>query len=412
MKIEFLAKQVVKRLVDAGHIAYYAGGWVRDYLLSRSCDDVDIATSATPEEVSKLFSKTVAVGASFGVMVVIFKGRSFEVATFRRDGAYINGRQPVDVIYSKPQEDAFRRDFTINGMFFDPLKEKIFDFVGGKEDLEKGVIRAIGSPLERFSEDRLRMIRAVRFTTRFDFILDGETKKAIQKKAKELFPSVSVERIWQELSSMVDDQTFSESILLLHDLNLLAEVFPALSGLSKEDLSKRLQPISHFPKGVPAILYVFQLFPHFDKEERFVMCKYLKVSNRESQLALLALEARNLLFQDVEAVDWVHFYACEGSDLCLQVAIACFSSAEDRKRLQAEERSRKTYLSKHIKRSKEHKPLLTAKRLILEGVRPGRSMGSLLREAERIAVEQDLEDEQELLDRLKKTRVWEESNNA
>src|SRR5437588_6070463 len=167
--MEEAARKVAARLRDAGHIAYFAGGCVRDMVRGLTPKDYDIATDATPEVVQKIFPRTYAVGAHFGVIVVLENEFQFEVATFRSDDVYIDGRRPSAVHFSSPEEDAKRRDFTINGMFFDPEKNEVIDFVGGRTDLEAKLIRAIGQPTQRFAEDRLRLLRAVRFATTLAF---------------------------------------------------------------------------------------------------------------------------------------------------------------------------------------------------------------------------------------------------
>src|SRR5256714_15418872 len=161
--MESAAREIARRLRERGNIAYFAGGCVRDLLRDQAPKDFDIATDARPETVQKLFPQTYAVGAHFGVIVVLENEFQFEVATFRSDGAYLDGRHPVEVHFASAEEDAARRDFTINGMFFDPEKEAVIDFVGGRAGLEPRLIRAIGDPAQRFAEDRLRMLRAVRF---------------------------------------------------------------------------------------------------------------------------------------------------------------------------------------------------------------------------------------------------------
>ena len=164
-----IATSIVKKLQDAGYLAYFAGGWVRDFILKKPSDDIDIATSASVDEVQRLFPKTIPVGVAFGIVIVVQDNHQFEVATFRKDRGYVDGRRPVGIDPASPEEDAQRRDFTINGMFYDPIQDKIFDYVDGMKDLKKGIIRAIGDPNARFLEDRLRMMRAVRYSTRFDF---------------------------------------------------------------------------------------------------------------------------------------------------------------------------------------------------------------------------------------------------
>ncbi|MGH7200793.1 MAG: CCA tRNA nucleotidyltransferase, partial [Planctomycetaceae bacterium] len=194
------ALEVVRRLREAGHQALWAGGCVRDLLLGREPQDYDVATDAVPETVRDLFGRrrTLAVGASFGVIIVRGPQSEVEVATFRTDLGYSDGRRPDAVAFSTPQEDAQRRDFTINGMFYDPIAERIIDYVGGEEDLKRRIIRAIGRPEDRMAEDKLRMLRAVRFAARFDFAIDPATLTAIQQQARELV-IVSAERIAAEM---------------------------------------------------------------------------------------------------------------------------------------------------------------------------------------------------------------------
>ncbi|MDQ3118060.1 MAG: CCA tRNA nucleotidyltransferase, partial [Verrucomicrobiota bacterium] len=178
-KTETVAREIVARLRAKGHVAYFAGGSVRDLLRGQTPKDIDIATNARPEAVQEIFPRTYAVGAHFGVIVVLENGLQFEVATFRSDGAYLDGRRPTEVHFASAKEDAARRDFTINGMFFDPAADKVIDFVGGRGDLEARVIRAIGDPAQRFAEDRLRLLRAVRFATTLDFEIDPFTWEAL-----------------------------------------------------------------------------------------------------------------------------------------------------------------------------------------------------------------------------------------
>jgi poly(A) polymerase len=196
--MESAARDIARRLRAAGHVAYFAGGCVRDLLRGEAPKDLDIATDATPEVVQKIFSRTYAVGAHFGVIVVLENEFQFEVATFRSDGAYLDGRRPVEVHFATAEEDAARRDFTINGMFFDPEKNEVIDFVGGRADLERKLIRAIGDPAQRFAEDRLRMLRAVRFATVLGFQIEPATWDAVVAHATSI-DEISFERIREEL---------------------------------------------------------------------------------------------------------------------------------------------------------------------------------------------------------------------
>ena len=219
---------VLKRLREAGHEALLAGGCVRDMLLGRKCSDYDIATSAVPEEVRRLFKRVLMIGAKFGVVMVIHDHCQVEVATFRSDLSYSDGRRPDDVCFTTAREDAERRDFTINGMFYDPIADEVIDYVGGRKDLDRKIIRTIGSPDRRFAEDYLRMIRAVRFAVRLDFTIDSATAEAIGKYAPNI-STISGERVCDELSKMLSDKSAGPAMETLQRVALapavLAELF-------------------------------------------------------------------------------------------------------------------------------------------------------------------------------------------
>jgi poly(A) polymerase len=218
---------VLKHLRQAGHQALLAGGCVRDMLLGRKCSDYDIATSAAPDEVRKLFNRVLMIGAKFGVVMVLHENRQVEVATFRSDLSYTDGRRPDGVTFTTPRQDAKRRDFTINGMFYDPITEEIIDYVGGQEDLARKLVRTIGSPDRRFAEDYLRMMRAVRFAVRLDFAIDEATAAAIEKHAKNI-ATISGERICDELSKMLAEKSAQLAIETLHRVGLADKVLGEL----------------------------------------------------------------------------------------------------------------------------------------------------------------------------------------
>jgi len=226
------AGDVVHRLRAAGHEAYWAGGCVRDELLGRTPADYDVATAARPEQVRALFGhrRTLAVGASFGVITVLGPrdAGQVEVATFRVDAAYTDGRHPAGVTFCSAREDASRRDFTINGLFLDPLSGDVHDFVGGRVDLDAGIVRAIGVPAQRFAEDHLRMLRAIRFTAFFGFVLEADTRAAIERMAH-LVVGVSPERIAMELRGMAERAGRRQAFELLEEIGLAREVLPDLS---------------------------------------------------------------------------------------------------------------------------------------------------------------------------------------
>ena len=228
--LSLVATKLVRRLRKSGFIAYFAGGCVRDALLRKQPKDIDIATDAEPDDVQKLFARTVAVGAKFGVVRVLEGGSEFEVATFRSDGVYLDGRRPVTVTFSSPEEDAKRRDFTINGMFYDPVQDQVVDFVGGKSDLEHRLVRAIGDPRERFSEDHLRLLRAVRFAAALDFEIDSATWQAVTGNAHQI-RTVSQERIRDELMKIMADPHRVRGLDLLDQSGLLPNILPEVTRM-------------------------------------------------------------------------------------------------------------------------------------------------------------------------------------
>ena len=218
------ALAILKRLREAGRVAYFAGGCVRDLLLGKAPKDYDVATDAPPGKVRELFRNTQAVGAAFGVILVRLGGSQIEVATFRADACYDDGRHPTSVRFTTAEEDAKRRDFTINGLFLDPAEDKVIDYVGGRADLEAKVVRAIGEPAARFDEDSLRLLRAVRFAARLGFEIEAGTFDAIRRHAPQL-KRISPERIAEELRIMLTPPTRGRAWELLWGLGLLPVIF-------------------------------------------------------------------------------------------------------------------------------------------------------------------------------------------
>jgi len=223
------AEKIVKTLKEKGFTAYFAGGMVRDMLLNREIADVDIATDAKPEDVEKIFKKTHPIGREFGVMLVILGEHAFEVATFRGEGDY-DGRKPGRVFFTDAEEDAKRRDFTVNGMFWDPLEKKVLDFVDGEKDLKKQLIRFIGNPEERVAEDHLRILRGVRFRNLLNFEYEEKTKEAIQNNIHSL-QQISGERIRDELSKMMEDENRGKAFRDLEEFGILELLMPELEKL-------------------------------------------------------------------------------------------------------------------------------------------------------------------------------------
>lgn len=220
---------IYHRLVSKGYCAFLAGGCVRDALLGVVAHDLDIATNATPDQIESLFEKTVNVGKSFGVMRVLLDGADIEVATFRTDGEYKDGRRPEAVIFSSPQEDAQRRDFTINALFFDLQSEEILDFVEGQQDLVKKIIQTVGNARQRFQEDQLRLLRAARFAAQLDFVIEERTFRAMTELASTV-KNVSGERLRDELGKLLKSKNVSRGLQAMNDSGLMRELFPWHQG--------------------------------------------------------------------------------------------------------------------------------------------------------------------------------------
>jgi len=241
--MESAARNIVRRLREAGHEALFAGGCVRDSLMGKVPHDFDIATSARPEQVQALFPRTVPVGVQFGVVLVVEHGREYQVATFRSDGAYLDGRHPQSVTFTTAEADARRRDFTINGLFYDPIEERVLDFVGGRKDLETHTLRAVGNPAERFAEDKLRLLRGVRFASELGFEIEATTWNAIREGAPTI-RDVSAERIRDELVRIFASPRRVRGFDLLDASGLMAEVLPEILSLKGCE-----QPPDFHPEG-------------------------------------------------------------------------------------------------------------------------------------------------------------------
>lgn len=302
------ALDVLMRLREAGFTAYWAGGCVRDLLLDKVPKDYDVATDARPEAVQRLFGyrETHAVGASFGVILVAGPQRigDVEVATFRSEGPYLDGRRPEHVVFCTPEEDALRRDFTINGMFYDPLAERVLDYVGGQQDLRDKLVRAIGDPHARFGEDKLRMLRAVRFAAALEFELDRPTAAAVRAMSPEIHV-VSAERIAQELKRMFESPHRMRALEFTRDTGLLAEIFPELrpvidSAETRGDFApwNGQLKLVHALAGASFELILAALFhdvSHIDGERITEVCRRLRLANRSTeQIAWLTIHRHAL----------------------------------------------------------------------------------------------------------------------
>ena len=235
------ALAIIKRLREEGYESYLAGGCVRDTLLGKSPQDYDITTNALPDDIRKIFSQTIPVGAQFGVMLVMIDGQPFEVATFRHDGPYLDGRRPAHVRYGTLEEDILRRDFTVNGMVYDPIEKRVIDIVDGRKDLERRTIRAIGNARERFEEDRLRMVRAVRFAASLGFTIEEQTFRAIRELAPTV-TDISWERIGEETTRILTEGGARKGFELLDSTGLLKVLLPEIEAMKGVEQSADYHP--------------------------------------------------------------------------------------------------------------------------------------------------------------------------
>jgi tRNA nucleotidyltransferase/poly(A) polymerase len=303
------ALEVVSRLRSAGFIALWAGGCVRDLLMEREPHDYDVATSATPHQVRELFGfrRTLMIGAAFGV--VIIKGSSrlqeqVEVATFRTDATYTDGRRPDSVTFSTPEKDAERRDFTINGMFFDPVTGEVIDFVGGREDLRNGIIRAIGDPHARLAEDKLRMMRAIRFAARFSFSIDPETEAAVTAHAADV-AMVSGERIAIEFRKTLETDRAAWAVDRWHATGLMQVIAPEIRAHWESVGDTICELLSHAKRGkwIARAAAMYWPIVAADIHEPLATAKEciaslkqrLKLANDEAEAMLFGLESQSIL---------------------------------------------------------------------------------------------------------------------
>lgn len=409
------ATTIVKKLRRANHIAYFAGGWVRDFVMGHPSEDIDIATSATPSQIMDVFPKTILVGLAFGVVIIVMEGHQFEVATFRKDLHYIDGRHPEGIaLTSTPRDDALRRDFTINGMFYDPIENIIHDYVHGQEDIKKGIIRTIGDPHERFFEDRLRILRAFRFSARFGFPIHPDTQEAIKEHADKLFPAVAMERVWQEFNKMCAYPLFDQAILDMHRLSVLGVIFPEVAHLHLNDLRHCVSSYVHFPLSCPTILYLMELFPHAKLSEKSEIARRLKVPTKNIKLLEYFEEVSRVVDREengclIEDYVWAKLFSDDYCQVCLEV-IAAHYPEKKRKAFLEKKRALFSKLEPHILRIRAGKTLVTSVSLIKRGIRPGKKMGMLIKEGEKIAVNENLHEEERVIQKLEEIPLWKQGS--
>ena len=285
------AIKVIKQLVRNGFQALLAGGCVRDMLLGRAANDYDVATNAEPADVIGLFRRTIKVGAKFGVVIVLIEGKQVEVATFRTEAGYTDGRHPAAVKFVSAAEDAGRRDFTINGMFYDPVKKEVIDYVNGQADLKSKIIRTIGRPEERFSEDYLRMLRAIRFSTQLSFTIGQGTFSAIRDNAKKI-AKISGERKRAELEGLLINPNRSKGVSLLVESGLAEVIFPGFVG---EEVKFAVGVLGQLRKKVDFALAVAGLFAGCQTEFALAKIRLLKLSRSQNKHIKFLLTGRGKL---------------------------------------------------------------------------------------------------------------------
>lgn len=341
-----LALEIIAQLVAGGYVAFLAGGCVRDMLLEKTPKDYDVATNAHPNQIQQLFGKrrTLAIGAAFGVICVLGKkstaGQQVEVATFRSDGPYSDGRRPDTVIYSTPEQDAWRRDFTINGLFYDPNTSRVIDYVGGAADIRKQQIRAIGDPVARFREDKLRLLRAIRFATTYQFRIEAETWEAIVAHA----PDVTVcsgERIGAEMRRLLCSPHAADGVGLLYDCGLAKAIMPNVASgmanlatqhqlIARLNTQAKLAP--HSPADFSARLALLALAADRDA---ILTLDHLsdawRLSNDETEATAFALRDLKKLFI-ADQLPWSELQPClvhRFRDTSLTVAKTCLLASGD-----------------------------------------------------------------------------------
>lgn len=282
---------IVERLREEGFCALLAGGCVRDMLLGRRPKDYDVATDARPEDVMALFPRTLKVGAQFGVVIVLARCTQVEVATFRSEIGYQDGRHPDHVAFTDAARDAARRDFTINGMFFDPIAETVIDYVEGQADLQRRIVRTIGDPDERFGEDYLRMLRAIRFSTQLDFTIEPETFAAIGRNAGHI-TRISGERIAMELEAMLVHPNRCAGASMLLESGLAERIFP---GLPDQQRRRAPSVLEHLRKRVDFALALAAFFSACPAQTALESCHILKLSRHQSRHLRFLLTHRGRL---------------------------------------------------------------------------------------------------------------------
>ncbi len=370
------AIEIVRRLQQHGFQALLAGGCVRDMLLGRPAKDYDVATNALPADVIRLFRRTLKVGAKFGVVIVLTQGEQVEVATFRSEAGYEDGRHPTEVRFTTPAEDASRRDFTINGMFYDPLKEQVIDYVEGQADLTRRIIRTIGDPQERFSEDYLRMLRAIRFSAQLGFAIEPATYEAIRRNAANIV-HISGERIAVELEGILVFPNRAAGAALLIETGLAETIFPGFVGPPAQ---QAVTVVGHLRKNVDFPLALAAFFAGFPADFAMERSEILKLSNKQTKHIEFLLRHRSGLLDPGMSLAQLKKFLAQPFFRDLYELERAIQRAEERKEgLQALRRLRRRIRELGDIEVKPT-PLLNGHDLMRLGATPGPSLGQLVEE--------------------------------
>lgn len=363
------AIQIIRKLRKSGFEALLAGGCVRDMLCGNKPKDYDVVTSAKPAEVCRLFRRTIKVGAKFGVIIVLVDSHQVEVATFRAETGYSDGRRPDKVSFTSAKEDALRRDFTINGMFYDPLKKEVIDYVGGRGDLKKKTIRTIGKPAERFSEDYLRMLRAVRFSAQLDFKVEKNTLNAVKRYSANIV-KISGERIAMELESLLAAFERKKGVKLLIETGLAKKIFPVFKSKSKTQFAGKV--FEFLPKQITFELAIAAFFAGCDTNSVMKNLEILKLSRNQLKYIKFLLEKRDYLLGDLSLAQ-LKMIISEPYFEDLYLLQKAIQKAEGKSllALSAVRKRAKALAGKELR----PKPLLNGYEIIQLGAKPGPQVG-------------------------------------
>lgn len=392
------AMDILRKLRAKGYDTLFAGGCVRDRLLDQTPKDYDVATSARPEQVTEVFPRARHVGAKFGVVLVRRYGFDIEVATFRTDGDYADGRRPDSVTFASAEQDAKRRDFTVNGLFFDPIEKRIIDFVDGQKDIEARILRTIGEPAQRFEEDHLRMLRAIRLSARLAFSIHGDTMTAIQQHAAKL-TRISAERVWIELAQILAAPTRSVGWKLLLESNLRPHLCTEWPCDETQDrmTSRRLAALPDKP--IDPTLALAACAPKRPQ----AVCQSLRLSNRQTDAVVWLLSAlsRTAKHESLELADLKQLMSADSWDDLLLLLEADF---------RARDASLDGLLT--LRRRAESvapadvapPPLLTGNDLLATGVEPGPEFGQIIDAVYRAQRNEDIATKEDALDLARRLR--------